>query len=210
MESSSLIITEDSTFCQPPIQASCSKDNGNVIAPSEHYKEELLEKNGIWYKAIYDNGCLKSLITLASDKTTYIQEVVFHDDGVTQKMIIPYANGVREGIVYVFHRNGKVRLIVPIKDGKKEGNRREYNEAGILIEECFYVADRKNGGYKKIDPYTGRCLVQAYYRNDCLEGDKKTFDVQGNLVLLEKFLNGRKVSSDTFGSVSNFEGFCIL
>lgn len=199
-------ITETSFYQLPIVNPRQAED----IKPSLLYEEKIYQENGVWYKAIYNEGCLKSLITLASNKTTYIQEVVFHDDGITQKMIIPYVNGVREGIVYAFHKNGKVKLIVPIKGNKKEGNRREYNDSGVLIEECFYVANKKNGGYKKYDPYTGRCIIQANYRNDFLEGDKKSYDDQSNLVKVERFVNGESIEVFAYTSIPNSEVFGIL
>ena len=67
----------------------------------------------------------------------------FDEDGV--RRIIPYKNGLREGLAGEYYPGGKLRAETPYKDGVRHGTEKRYFENGALQAEKPYAYDRLSG-----------------------------------------------------------------
>ena len=114
------------------------KDN-NSMKMEIKYKDNSL-KNGT--ARSYTNNKLVQEIVFENSTATLLRE--YHDNG-NLATELP-ANGEAK----IYYENGKVKESIPIKNGKREGVGREYDEAGKVIKETLYRNDKEMKKAKKV------------------------------------------------------------
>ena len=114
------------------------KDN-NSMKMEIKYKDNSL-KNGT--ARSYTNNKLTQEMVFENSTATLLRE--YHDnDNLAAELP---ANGEAK----IYYENGKVKESIPIKNGKREGVGREYDEAGKVIKETLYRNDKEMKKAKKV------------------------------------------------------------
>ena len=103
------------------------------------YKDNSL-KNGT--ARSYTNNKLVQEIVFENSTATVLRE--YHDNG-NLAAELP-ANGEAK----TYYENGKVKESIPIKNGKREGVGKEYDETGKVIKETLYRNDKEMKKAKKV------------------------------------------------------------
>ena len=114
------------------------KDN-NSMKMEIKYKDNSLE-NGI--ARSYTNNKLTQEMFFENSTATLLRK--YHDNG---NLAIEFpANGEAK----IYYENGKVKESVPVKNGKREGVGKEYDETGKVIKETLYRNDKEMKKAKKV------------------------------------------------------------
>lgn len=103
------------------------------------YKDNSL-KNGT--ARSYTNNKLVQEMVFENSTAILIRE--YHDNG-NLATELP-ANGEAK----IYYENGKIKESVPVKNGKREGIAREYDETGKVIKETLYRNDKEIKKAKKV------------------------------------------------------------
>ena len=114
------------------------KDNSSVKMEIK-YKDNSL-KNGT--ARSYTNNKLVQEMVFENSTAILIRE--YHDNG-NLATELP-ANGEAK----IYYENGKIKESVPVKNGKREGIAREYDETGKVIKETLYRNDEEIKKAKKV------------------------------------------------------------
>ena len=114
------------------------KDNSSVKMEIK-YKDNSL-KNGT--ARSYTNNKLTQEMLFENSTATLLRE--YHDNG-NLAAELP-ANGEAK----TYYENGKVKESIPIKNGKREGVGKEYDETGKVIKETLYRNDKEMKKAKKV------------------------------------------------------------
>jgi len=114
------------------------KDN-NSMKMEIKYKDNSL-KNGT--ARSYTNNKLTQEMVFENSTAILIRE--YHDNG-NLATELP-ANGEAK----IYYENGKIKESIPIKNGKREGVGKEYDETGKVIKETLYRNDKEMKKAKKI------------------------------------------------------------
>ena len=114
------------------------KDNSSVKMEIK-YKDNSL-KNGT--ARSYTNNKLVQEMVFENSTATLLRE--YHDNG-NLAAELP-ANGEAK----TYYENGKVKESIPIKNGKREGVGKEYDETGKVIKETLYRNDKEIKKAKKV------------------------------------------------------------
>ena len=114
------------------------KDNSSVKMEIK-YKDNSL-KNGT--ARSYTNNKLVQEMVFENSTAILIRE--YHDNG-NLATELP-ANGEAK----TYYENGKVKESIPIKNGKREGVGKEYDETGKVIKETLYRNDKEIKKAKKV------------------------------------------------------------
>ena len=114
------------------------KDNSSVKMEIK-YKDNSL-KNGT--ARSYTNNKLTQEMVFENSTAILLRE--YHDNG-NLATELP-ANGEAK----TYYENGKVKESIPIKNGKREGVGKEYDETGKVIKETLYRNDKEMKKAKKV------------------------------------------------------------
>ena len=114
------------------------KDN-NSMKMEIKYKDNSL-KNGT--ARSYTNNKLVQEMVFENSTAILIRE--YHDNG-NLATELP-ANGEAK----IYYENGKIKESIPIKNGKREGVGKEYDETGKVIKETLYRNDKEIKKAKKV------------------------------------------------------------
>ena len=115
-----------------------NKDNSSMKMEIK-YKDNSL-KNGT--ARSYTNNKLTQEMVFENSTAILIRE--YHDNG-NLATELP-ANGEAK----IYYENGKIKESIPIKNGKREGVGKEYDETGKVIKETLYRNDKEMKKAKKI------------------------------------------------------------
>ena len=115
-----------------------NKDNSSMKMEIK-YKDNSL-KNGT--ARSYTNNKLTQEMLFENSTATLLRE--YHDNG-NLATELP-ANGEAK----TYYENGKVKESIPIKNGKREGVGKEYDETGKVIKETLYRNDKEMKKAKKV------------------------------------------------------------
>jgi len=121
----------------------------------EYIKNRLTGKMA--WRATYKDGKLHGFM------------MKYYPDGVALKKIIPYHEGVVEGVELTFERNGLLQSSIPYKAGKREGAAIGYNDEGRVISTSFYKNGKVEGPVEILSD-SGELLAQINYKNGMLDG----------------------------------------
>ncbi|WP_367754491.1 toxin-antitoxin system YwqK family antitoxin [Flavobacterium sp. WC2430] len=101
-------------------------------------------------------------------------------------------NKLYEGPWKYYHQaSDKIMTTENYKKGKLEGVRSVYYLSGKIAEEAFYVANFKDGNYKKYSE-NGIVLEESVYKNNEYNGLAIFKDPDGFVVSKGQFINGKK------------------
>lgn len=150
------------------------------------------KKNGFYYKYAYNGN--------KPDGYIAIKEL--------------FVNDLREGTGTYYYADGKIRLTIPYKEGKKEGIAREYDREGNIITILEYhknilinrqKVNRRNQENQKdglwLEFYDdGKFRKEENYSNGLLDGYVREYDRNGNIKLVLYYKEGRLIDNN---NVSN-------
>ena len=103
----------------------------------------------------YKDSSLKNGTTRSYNNNKLVQEIVFENS--TAILIREYHDNGNlatelpaNGEAKIYYENGKIKESVPVKNGKREGIAREYDETGKVIKETLYRNDEEIKKAKKV------------------------------------------------------------
>lgn len=190
------------------IQAQTQK----TLYPDGKIKSEIFKEKGE-VKSVtkyYPSGVIKTVVAIETDSTS---KVVFYQksgepfsqgaylnkqkQGVWKFytdsrlwMTRSYKNGILDGQVKEYFRNGTLSLISNFKSGKKEGFQKTFNRAGQLTQQMKFKEGKIVGHYKEYNPKNGVPVLQGFYRNGVKDGYWYYFDNNGKQKLSLEYKNG--------------------
>ncbi len=171
--------------------------NGNIKSEGNR-KEYLLDGEWRFYT---EQGILYLTIDYKADKKdgyrkTYRGDIVYKKEA--------FKDDVREGLTEVFYPNGKIKTQTPFVNGREKGLGYAYDttgrintlltyKAGVLVKEQrinrFDEKGNKSGLW--MDFYKNREKQnEGIYVNDLKHGYWKYYKPDGNLIRIEKWVNG--------------------
>jgi antitoxin component YwqK of YwqJK toxin-antitoxin module len=86
-----------------------------------------------------------------------------YDEEGWQSGEVTFINGLREGVVRMWHKNTLVRTEMPVLRGKPHGKKVEYSDRGDLIRSIEFEHGKKHGWDITIDPDGNK--TAKYYQN---------------------------------------------
>jgi len=120
-----------------------------------------------------------------------------------------FINDIKQGNSFWFYPSGKTKQITPYVKGKPDGYAYEFSEDSIIISIIKYQSgilanieriNRKDTQGKKQGVFksfyeNGVLKDEKVYKDDLVDGYVKTFDKKGNLLVTEKFNNGKLINN---------------
>ncbi len=167
-------------------------------------KRTQFELDSIWN--FYNHNGLKTS-SLTYRKGDRNGEATYYDAEENIKEIANYENGVKQGEALYFYSTGEVSKKVDFVDGKESGQAFEYGKDQRIITLLRYengfitrqeeinrydLQGRKSGRWIEYHR-NGNIAVEGNYTSGLKNGFFKSFDSRANLLLLEKYENGRLV-----------------
>lgn len=121
-----------------------------------------------------------------------------------------FVNNIQVGFSYYYYKNGKIREIIPFKNGKKHGLGKEFCEDSLII--TLYEFDNgrlvnfesinryndnneKEGLWKMFYP-NNRIKTETIYKNGLKNGLFKEYDINGNLIKAVSYENDSIINED--------------
>ncbi len=183
-------------------------DKNGKVTSLEHYKNGL--KEGKWTKQIRHNGdqiCTETHF-YKNDKPSGIWKEICNDKITWSKEYL----GEKKYTEKVFFSNGKIKTLKEYKNGKLNGNYKEYKQDEVLIKhfrfkegkailkKTFYsngnqksISNYKNsnihGSYKKYHE-NGKLELEAFYNESYKTGIWKEYSYKGKLTSIQEYKNG--------------------
>jgi len=169
----------------------------NGVLKSEGNRKNY-ELDSLW-KFYNDSSTLILTINYANGKKNGLKTT--YRPGETMTEI--YADDVKQGNTTYFYPDGKVKLIIPFIDGLEQGIAKEYAPDGTVItymeyKKGFLVSrerinrkDRngmRQGRWKIFFP-SGLVQLDGVYRDDKKNGYFKEYDENGQLLSVKKYVN---------------------
>jgi hypothetical protein len=117
------------------------------------------------------------------------EQEYFYDDQTPKTIIENYTNGLLDGDVFLFHRNGLLARKLHYQAGKRDGTESLWNERGILVMEANF----SNGnpvGISKVWSAEGKLIQEIFYNDNSEVVTQVRWDQLGNLISSEKGLRG--------------------
>ena len=137
-------------------------------------------------------------VALDTVRTTY------EDGRVSRIYTVLKGTDVREGVSLSYHRNGKLAIEVPYRNGKIDGVMRSYDEDGKLHETIGYLEGEEEG-YSTIYYPNGKKKSRESYRRGILNGMSENWDESGKLrrqiPYVEGQIHGTFKMYDEFGKI---------
>lgn len=155
--------------------------------------------DSVW-KFYDEKGDLILEINYSEGKKNGIRKTILGDEVIEET----FRNDVKQGPTIYYYPDGNVWKIIPFVNGLEEGIAREFNQEGTIISLVEYkrgfVVNRErinrtdqNGlkqGKWKFFHENGRVRLEGNYRNDKENGYFKEYDENGNLITVSKYVNG--------------------
>lgn len=109
----------------------------------------------------------------------------FYEEGpMLSKMVL--IDGMREGYVLVYHKNGNLSEVRSYKHNKKDGTWAMFTPDNRKVAEANYREDEKHGKWYVWSP-DGTLLYDMKYVNNHPKGMWKIFNAEGKLTAKRKF-----------------------
>lgn len=174
-------------------------ENGMIKSEGNRVDHEL---DGPW-KFYDESGDIILEINYKSGKKEGPRKT-YRDDEI---IVESFENDLKEGLTTFYYPDGTVKKTVPFVNGLEHGNAFEYSDDGriITLEEYRrgFIINRENinrygrNGLKqgrwKYFYEDGSLKEEGSFRNDKKDGFFKTYDRNGNLLELTKFVDGEEV-----------------
>ena len=131
----------------------------------------------------------------------------FYPNG-SVKMEAFFKNGIPQGTVKTYDKQGRLIASEEYKNGKRDGKIELFNSEGIIEVQAFYKGGKKHG--KRTFYYeTGEPMHEENFNNGLLEGERKTFAKNGSLLIVENYknnlLSGKKIFYSENGQPNKIE-----
>lgn len=110
--------------------------------------------------------------------------------------VIPYLDGLKEGVEILYHDNGNVKLETLYRQDIRNGEQREYASSGYLDRATPYVDNWEEGMAYSYYP-DGTVASEMPYANGKKHGEWKTYYPSGALKSEETYENGQRVGPYT-------------
>ncbi len=121
-----------------------------------------------------------------------------------------YLNDKKEGKSFYYFIDGKIKVEINYKEGKKEGAGREYNSKGELITLMEYHnnyiisrekvnrtdSEGKKQGLWKLFFENGKLYREMYYTDNELDGQFKEYNDKGSIILMLNYIKGVLVAEE--------------
>ena len=101
-----------------------------------------------------------------------------------------YKNDTLTDTSFFYHENGNLKYIQILKDFKKEGTWKKFNEQGKVYEEINFKDDELNGPSTTYTYRTGRVLKKLNYKEGEMEGKQEYFYNNGKPKMTTVYHNG--------------------
>jgi antitoxin component YwqK of YwqJK toxin-antitoxin module len=115
-----------------------------------------------------------------------------------------FLNDQREGLTEEFYANGKVKSVTPYEEGREKGLGFDYDTAGTIItlktfKAGVLVKEQRINRYDELNKKAGMWMQfyadrqvknEGLYVNDLKHGYWKYYKADGNLIRVEKWVNG--------------------
>lgn len=185
------------------ILMTCTYENGFINGIYTEYR-----CGEIYSDTIYENGLKNGVKKYYYKNNDIIQMDMYKDDMLNGMSIIynvengkkvletNYKNNIKDGICieYIYDENGNLinQNGIEYKDDKI------YNGIENIYYGCNkkqvksrvnYVNGMKEGLYKEVGE-DGKIKYEKYYEKDVLNGICKSYDINGNIILEENYING--------------------
>jgi antitoxin component YwqK of YwqJK toxin-antitoxin module len=172
----------------------------NGILKSEGNRKDFL-LDSIW--RFYDEkGKLTLEINYKNGKKNGYR-ITYGEDEINKEHFV---NDIKQGYSYILDTTGRVIMEIPFEDGLENGLAREFNKEGNIIQlikyKKGYVVSREriNRYDSNHQPHgkwewfydDGTLKMVGTYNHGLKNGYFKEYDKEGNLLSVEKYVNGEK------------------
>lgn len=120
-----------------------------------------------------------------------------------------FINDIKQGNSFLYYPSGKTKQVTPYIKGRPDGYSYEFSEDSTIISIIKYQLgilanieriNRKDDQGKKQGLFkafyeNGTLKEEKKYKDDLVDGYVKSYDKQGNLLLTEKFNNGKVINN---------------
>ena len=114
-----------------------------------------------------------------------------YDDGrVSRIYTVLKGTDVREGVSLSYHRNGKLAIEVPYRNGKIDGVMRSYDEEGKLHETIGYLEGDEEG-YSTVYYTNGKKKKRESFHQGILNGMSEEWSENGKILRQIPYENGQ-------------------
>ncbi len=114
-----------------------------------------------------------------------------YDDGrVSRIYTVLKGTDVREGVSLSYHRNGKLAIEVPYRNGKIDGVMRSYDEEGKLHETIGYLEGDEEG-YSTVYYPNGKKKKRESFHQGILNGMSEEWSENGKILRQIPYENGQ-------------------
>ncbi len=169
----------------------------NGILKSEGNRKDFM-LDSVW-KFYDENARLMLEITYKNDKKNGIRRSYMENEIVEEN----FANDIKQGNTLYFYPDGNLRMKVPFVNGIEDGMAYEYDHDGTIITMIEYKRgfivnrdriNRRDRNNLKQGRWVyfydnGYIRMEGAYRDDMKNGYFKQYDRNGNLVVVEKYID---------------------
>ncbi len=157
-----------------------------------HYKNNKKEgPHVVFYPQVdSDEKKVKAMEAVFKNNNLHGKAMEYYPNG-QQSSVAFYKDGVQEGLVQLFHKNGKLAVEMTFKEGKENGMMRQYFPKGALCREVEVVAGLKTGEEKTY--FEDGKLNSIYrYKEGKLNGLSEHWNSEGVLIFEGEYCNGKQ------------------
>ena len=175
------------------------KLNGQFFAKDQsgreiiyHYKNNKKEgKHLVFYPQIEGSEKkVKAMEAMFKNNKLDGEVVEYYPNGQRSSLVF-YKDGLQEGTMQLFHKNGKLAAEMTFKEGKENGTMRHYFPKGALGREVKVVAGLKTGEEKTY--FEDGKLNSIYrYKEGKLDGLSEHWNSEGVLIFEGEYRNGKQ------------------
>ncbi len=113
------------------------------------------------------------------------EQEYFYDDQTPKTIVENYTDGLLDGNVFLFHRNGLLARKLHYKEGKRDGTESLWNEYGIQVMEANFSKGNPVG-ISRVWSAAGKLVQEIFYNDDSEVVTRVHWDHSGNLISREK------------------------
>lgn len=129
---------------------------------------------------IYNDSCKLVIEEMYADDVLHGKTKSFYRDTTILKSIVPYKNGIKEGVAYEFAKDGRIITMTTYDHGfiKKKEKINRKNALG------------KQSTWREFYPADSSLKREIRYKNDIYHGYYKEYDRDGKLILALLYIDG--------------------
>ncbi len=100
-------------------------------------------------------------------------------------------NHSNKNIESEYYPNGNIKSETPVKDGKRNGTTKYYDEHGRLMSTVQYVDDKREGWLINYNSEIGKPVLKGFFKNDTQCGPVTQYYLEGMLFRESNYVKGR-------------------